>query len=410
MSILTSAAASKALRLGMAVGLAGAAFVGAVATSQSAQAATPKSTLSPATGQGRANAAGAVTATGTISLTGTGFTDAANASVVKADAGGATWTAGTTGVQFNNATACPATPATADGTAVLNLTAATTPATYTVVSATRIVLTVPSLPLTNSSGTWTSKAYRLCVYDNSGTPVLLADAAYTVYPQPTVSSVTPSQGALTGGNTITVVGVNFTAKSTASLNGVPLTGVKVAKDLKSLTGVVPATSAIPLMTAFTTLGGTKYDVSVTTEGGPSTFTALAANDDYTYVNAVAVSPKLAILSTATPITVTGKGFLTILNPVNGVPTAPAGVLLGINQYDSTNAGTVSATKASAGSACGSVTVVSDTELVCTVANNVPNGAYVVTVTDNTTAAIAIGAAHQYQSVVSSSAVLAVAKS
>src|SRR4051794_11283865 len=158
MSILTSAAASKALRLGMAVGLAGAAFVGAVATSQSAQAATAKSTLSPATGQGRANAAGAVTATGTIALTGTGFTDAAGASVVKADAGGATWTAGATGVQFNTAPACPAPPATADGTAVLSLTAATTPAPYTVVSATRIVLTVPSLPLTNSSGTWTSKA------------------------------------------------------------------------------------------------------------------------------------------------------------------------------------------------------------------------------------------------------------
>src|SRR3954452_4361551 len=118
MSILTSAAASKALRLGMAVGLAGAAFVAAVALSQSAQAATAKSTLSPATGQGRANAAGASTATGTISLTGAGFTDAANASVVKGD-GGATWTAGSSGVQFNNAPACPATPATADGTAVI---------------------------------------------------------------------------------------------------------------------------------------------------------------------------------------------------------------------------------------------------------------------------------------------------
>jgi IPT/TIG domain len=410
MSILTSAAASKTLRLGLAVGLASVAFVGAVATSQSAQAATAKSTLSPATGQGRANAAGAVTATGTIVLTGTGFTDAAGTSVVKADGGGATWTANTTGVQFNNATACPAAPATADGTAVINLTAATTPATYTVVSATRIVLTVPSLPLTSASGNWTSKAYRLCVYDNSGTPVLLADAAYTVYPQPTVSSVTPAQGALTGGNTVTVVGVNFTAKSTASLNGVPLTSVKVAKDLKSLTGVVPATSAIPVMTAFTTLGGSKYDLTVTTEGGPSTYTTANTNDDYTYVNAVTVSPKLSIQGSATPITVTGKGFNTILTPTNGVPAASAGVLLAINQYDSTNAGSVAATKASAGSACGSVTVVSDTELVCTVANNVPNGAYLVTVTDNTTAAIAIGATHQYQSVVSSSAVLAVAKS
>jgi IPT/TIG domain len=272
------------------------------------------------------------------------------------------------------------------------------------------VLTAPSMPLTSSSGTWTSKAYRLCVYDNGGTPALLADAAYTVYPQPTVSSVTPSQGSLVGGNTVTVVGVNFTAKSTASLNGVPLTGVKVAKDLKSLTGVIPATSAIPVMTAFTTLGGSKYDITVTTEGGPSTYTTAAANDDYTYVNSVTVSPKLATLGTATPITVTGKGFLTILTPTNGVPATNAGVVLGINQYDSTSAGTISTSKASSGGLCGSVTVVSDTELVCTVASTVPTGAYVVTVTDNTTAAAAIGATHQYQSVVSSSAVLAVAKS
>src|SRR3954469_13081545 len=186
MSILTSAAASKALRLGLAVGLASVAFAGAVATSESAQAATAKSTLSPATGQGRANAAGANTATATIALTGTGFTDAAGASVLKAD-GVAAWNSGSSGVQFNNATTCPATPATADGTAVFNLLSGSTPATYTVVSATRIVLTAPSMPLTNTSGVYTSKAYRLCVYDNGGTPALLADAAYTVYPQPTVS-------------------------------------------------------------------------------------------------------------------------------------------------------------------------------------------------------------------------------
>jgi hypothetical protein len=409
MSILTSAAASKALRLGLAVGLASVAFAGAVATSESAQAATAKSTLSPATGQGRANAAGANTATATIALTGTGFTDAAGASVLKAD-GGAAWNSGSSGVQFNNATTCPATPATADGTAVFNLLSGSTPATYTVVSATRIVLTVPNMPLTSSSGTWTSKPYRLCVYDNSGTAVLLADAAYTVYPQPTVSSVTPSQGSLVGGNTVTVVGVNFTSKSTATLNGVPLTSVKVAKDLKSLTGVVPATTAIPAMTSFAVLGGNKYDLTVTTEGGPSTYTTAAGNDDYTYVNAVTVSPKLSTLGTATPITVTGKGFLTILTPTNGVPTANAGVVLGINQYDSTSAGTITPSKASSGGLCGSVTVVSDTELVCTVASTVPTGAYVVTVTDNTTAAAAVGVGHLYQSVVSSSAVLAVAKS
>jgi hypothetical protein len=409
MSILTSTAASKTLRLGLAAGLAGAAFVGAVATSQTAQAATTtaKGTLSPATGKGAASATGSNTATGTVSLAGTGFTDAANASVVKAD-GGAAWNTGSSGVQFNSATACPATPATADGSAVINLLAASTPATYTVVSATRIVLTAPTLPLTNSSGVYSSKAYRVCVYSNAGTPVLLSDAAYTVYPQPTVSSVTPSAGPLVGGNTVTVVGVNFTAKSTASINGVPLTGVKVAKDLKSLTGVVPATSTIPVMTSFTALGGSQYNLTVTTEGGPSTYTTIAANDDYTYVNAVSVSPKLASLTAATPITVTGKGFNTILNPVNGVPTSPAAVLFGINQFNSTDATTTPATKAS--SNCGSVTVVSDTELVCTVPSGITTGAYVVTVTDNPTAATAIGATHHYQSVVSSSAVLTIAAS
>ncbi len=396
MSILKTVAASKAARVGVALSLTGAALVGFAGSSE---AAIVKSVVSPATGAGAGTAAS--TRTGVVTLTGGGFVDAGGTSQVAA--AGAAWNTGTGSVQFNDATACPAAPATANGTAVYNVVAAD----LTVVSATRIVVNVPTLALGGTNPNYTSKAYRVCVYDTGN--ALLADASYTVYPKPQVTKVTPAAGPLTGGNTVTVVASNLTAKSTATINGLPLTGVKVAKDLKSLTGVVPATAAVPVMTSFTVLGSGLYNVVVSTEGGPSANNA--ALDDYEYVNAVTVSPKLASPSATTPVTVTGKGFLTMLNPVNGVPTAPAAVVIAKGQFDSTTATTAGTTASGTKVGdCGAVAVVSDTELVCTVPTGLAVGAYVITVTDNATGAIAIGAAHQYQSVVSSSAVITVAKS
>jgi len=402
MTILKSVAASKVARVGVAFGLAGAVLVGVAGSSE---AALSKSSLSPATGAGgTAGSAGSATTKGVTALTGAGFTDAGGTAVL-GTAAAAYNTASASGLQFNSAASCPAASASGDGTAVINVTAAN----YTVVSGTRIVLNVPTLPLGGTALAPVAKAYRLCAYDNTGSSGaaggLLADALYTVYPQPTVSSVTPAAGALAGGNTVTVVGVNLTAKSTASINGLPLTGVKVAKDLKSLTGVMPATGVVPTIVSRTNPGGNTYDVVVTTEGGPSTHTTGATNNDYKYTNAVTVSPKLAAIGGGTSITVTGKGFNTILNPTNGLPATQAKVFLAKGQYDTTDAASVTA---SSGAACANVVVVSDTELVCTTPA-LATGAYIVTLLDDARAA-STPATTVYQSVVSSSATITVAAS
>lgn len=420
----------RAVRLTLAAALAAGAVVSVAAPSQ---AAASKTSLSPATGQGLQGATATATPTGIIAVTGVGFTDAGGTSMLGISSSTGTVTTigvGATAVQFTTATSCPAVAATADGTTTTNVlsTADTngtgTVPTYTVVSATRLIVTVPSLPLVNSSGVYSAKAYTLCIYDKtSGTNVtaagtlLLGSATYTVYPQPTVTSITPSQGSIVGGNTITVVGTNLTAKTSATLNGVALSSVKVAKDLKSFTAVVPPTAVIPKIVTKTNLGGTAYGLLVSTEGGPSTGAV-----QYTYVNAVTASPKLAAAAGGAIITVTGKGFLTILAPTVGTPSTNAKVLLipGAAFNSTATVATYYDWPWKSGLAtgytvaailapfeCTAVKVVSDTELTCKTPA-LATGSYNVTVVDNYLLASVALTDFFYETVPSSSATVTVA--
>jgi hypothetical protein len=220
------------------------------------------------------------------------------------------------------------------------------------------------------------------------------------------------------------VGVGFTAKSTASLNGLALTGVKVAKDLKSLTGVVPPTSTIPKITDKVNLGGSTNNLTVTSEGGPSAATDGNPNstqDDYKYVNSVTVAPKLASIAAGTTLTVTGKGFSTILNPTVGTPATNAKVLLiPGRQFNSTSvlagfhtwpwiSGSATGYDDSAlltAFGCTNVKVVSDTELTCK-APGLVTGSYTVTLVDNYLLAGSAGTTFNYQTVPSASATISV---
>jgi IPT/TIG domain len=420
----------RAVRLTLAAAIAAGAVVSVAAPSQ---AATSKTSLSPATGQGLAGATATATPTGIVAVTGSGFMDAGGTSMLGVSSNTGTITTigvGASAVQFTTATSCPAVAAMADGTTTTNVLSTSdtngtgTVPTYTVVSATRLIVTVPSLPLTNNSGVYSSKAYTLCVYDkSSGTNVgaagtlVLGSATYTVYPQPTVTSITPPQGSIVGGNTITVVGTNLTAKTSATLNGVALSGIKVAKDLKSFTAVVPPTTTIPKIVSKTNLGGSAYGLLVSTEGGPSSGAVT-----YTYVNAVTASPKLALVAGGTIITVTGKGFNTILNPTIGTPTANAKVLLipggafnstqTVATYDDWPWKSGSATGYNDASLlaafeCTAVKVVSDTELTCKTPA-LATGSYNVTLVDNYLEAGVAGTTFNYETVPSSSATVTVA--
>src|SRR3954452_18057059 len=208
MSILKTAGASRALRLGLAVGVAGATLVGAVVSGQTAQAATTG--LSPATGP---TAGGNV-----VALSGAGFANAAGTSLVLAS--------GSHGVSFQ-ATTC-ATSVSASATDVT---------TFSVVSDIRLVLTVPAgVTDTVTSNVESKKDWNLCVYAAATGNKLLASAKYTVYPKPTLDSatpITPKSGPSFGGQSITVLGDTsgagsssptasgyFSSKTIATLGGV----------------------------------------------------------------------------------------------------------------------------------------------------------------------------------------------
>jgi hypothetical protein len=255
-----------------------------------------------------------------------------------------------------------------------------------VASPTRLVIGVPGggggLADAVANGVEAKKDYNLCVYSSiptSGAYKLRATAKLTVYPKPTLDPVaflSSTSGPASGGQAITVIGDTsagtpaaasgyFTGKTTATLAGVPLVGIKVAKDGNSFTAVTPPMPAGPA------------DLVVTTEGG--SVTAAAA---YTVTNAIIVSPSLVNPTGGSVVSVKGKGF-------RAIKDAPGfGVVFYAGTYDSFG---------NPGTPCDNVLVVSDTDLVCDSPVLNP-GAYNVMVTDDMT-----GAGPTYSSVISGAA-------
>jgi hypothetical protein len=331
-----------------------------------ANAAVTALKLSPATGP-------ASVATAVVSVTGTGFQNAAGVDQVSVVAE----------VQFA-AVACPTVYAGGTGTSATAI---------DVVSATRILVTAPSIGV--GAGVSAGPTYNLCVYSNAATKVLLGTGTYKVYTPPTITQdLSPASGLPAGGAKVTVTGTAFTAKSTAKLGGVAMKSVTYVSATK-LTAVVPAGVV-----------GTK-DLVVTTEGGDSTATTPSWND-YTYVNAITVSPKTNTGADGQKIVITGSGFRTgvfddVANlPTDGVITAskPAvtkrAVLFTVGGF--TGGATYATGAATNKFTCKNVTVVTDTELVCTAPDlDAVATAYTVVVT-NADSTVAAGA-----SVVSNSA-------
>lgn len=345
---ITKLTRGRALSLGLAVSMVAVGTVGFAGSSQAAATYT----VSPKSGPGGTNAGGQpASGAKVITINGSGFRSAAGTLKVANVRWVATGTACTVG--------------------------ATALATYNVPDATKIVATIPAntlaLTATTTGGvtTYSKKDYTLCVYD--ATPTLLGSAKYTVYPVPTISAaVSPASGGVSGGGTVAVEGTGFTSTAVVKFGTLVATGVKVATDGKSLTAKVPAGVAGAVA------------VSVTTEGGTNPTPATAAWDDYTYVNAIAVSPALGDGTAGNPIVVKGVGFTAALDAAN----ANAGVVW-------TRAGMTAATDDLA--KCTGVQIISDTELTCN-APVLTDGAYIVVVTSDDTSAAAA-----YETVVSGSA-------
>lgn len=333
MSILKNGKASRALRLGAALTLATA---GVVTLSTSSEAAGAG--LSPAYLPDNLAAVVVLTATGLKSPGGTELVDSVGAN---------------NGVVYGTAT-CSATNS---GTTMTDVTA------RTVISATRMSITMPAIDVTAKAD------YNLCVYRvTSG--VLLASAKFSVYPVPTITLVSPVNGPQTGGQTVTIEGTDFTSKSTVKWGTTSLTGVKIAKDGLSLTAVTPALTA-----------GGPTGFTVTNEGGAVTSTL---TNRYTVVNAITVSPSTVTAGTSATLTIKGSGFTAAVGI--GSATAFDASSGGVDSGNGTAVGTNSAVGhvylvrgaynqllylpgANKGNGqvteCINPSVVSDTEIVCT---------------------------------------------
>jgi hypothetical protein len=193
----------RVLGVTMAAALAVSATV-ALASSSQAAVVPGKVTTTPVSGAEAV--AGKV-----ITLTGTGFKVGSKEKV---------GTAATSGVQFSLAT-CAATAGTA-GTGLLDATA------RTVVSATKLVVTVPAL---DASATGALQKWNVCIYDTATPNVLVYTGTYSTLPAPTISGPNvPAKGSVTGGDVVTVVGTGFTKTTKVKFGSVVSTKVVVATD------------------------------------------------------------------------------------------------------------------------------------------------------------------------------------
>jgi hypothetical protein len=336
MSILKNGKVSRATRLGVVVTLAAATVVGVSTPASGPYAAT------------------------VVSVAGTGFKNAAGTTLV-------------TSVYVDSAT-CGATP-TANSTAVAGT-------QLNVSTTTRFGFKTPAV----ADPSTTPKTYNVCAYASGA---LVAAGTYKVYTVPTIHAttpITPASGGVGGGNTVTVMsaGATFTSKTTATLAGAAMTGIKIAKDGTYFTAIVPAYTTAAVTTTQTA------DLIVTTEGGASA-TSVGV---YTYRNSLTVSPTTVPTSSVNVLTIKGYGFstLTFTNTNNlgdsssGPGTwdvtstttgdavadqvytnsATAHVYLVNGNYDGTLyvAGTTNKTLGQT-SECLSPIVVSDTEILCT---------------------------------------------
>ena len=121
---------------------------------------------------------------------------------------------------------------------------------------------------------------------------VIGSIAICAAPVPTVNSLKPSNGPAAGGNTIAIVGSNFTGATAVNFGSTPATSFSVVSS-GQINAVVPA-------------GSGAIDVTVTTPGGTS---PTVSGDIYKYVPSVtSVSPTSGPTTGGTTVTINGTGF------------------------------------------------------------------------------------------------------
>ncbi len=244
-----------------------------VVTPEGTSAVTPADqfTFVPGTEvTGVSPASGPIGGGNTITLTGTGFT-------------------GTTFVVFQQ---------------FVNGTSHTQAATFTVDSDTQITATVPPAP-GNASGM--ALINLITPIGNDPTSPL----TFYSYVGPTVTSVSPPFGLVTGGTTISVKGTGFTSGTTVQFGSTPATSVTVLSSTSLKVVTPPGSPGL-------------VDVTVTNPDG--TTSPVVNGDRFTYValpTVTGVSPAAGPTAGGNTVTITGTGFQNVFG-FPGVSTVDFG--------------------------------------------------------------------------------------
>ena len=255
------------------------------------------------------------------------------------------------------------------------------PADVLRISPTKIAFTVPSssypatvadAPSTVNTGGLvllegqkTSK-WNVCVYDSASTTdsTLIAATSYTLAVRPKISAILPATSPAYGGQLFTVNGTGFGTGSTATIDNVPVTNVKLAANGNSFTAVAPAHApGTGYALVVKTPGGLVSSADPDNDGKPADGKPETTADEpipFAFSNGISITPNTAAPGSRVNIEVRGVGFdkLTFSKAANATPVdATAHVFLVEGKYvPASNRGVQE---------CTGVLVVSSTELVCT---------------------------------------------
>jgi hypothetical protein len=383
MSKTKSSFRSRTLRAGIAT--AGATAVAIAATTTPAFAAATALTLSATTGPASAT-------TNTITIT----ASASTAWLLGVSAPVTTYSLPACPTTYTSTASTAVTPSSSSVGNVLQANATDT----TKISNYKATMSLPTLPLSSVSATTTK--YNVCVYASStASDPLIGTATYSVAGAAALASsgtVTPSSGPALGGSTITIAGTGFPTTSSsisATLGGTPLTNI-TAVSSTSFTATTPYHASGAVALAVTTPAGTVTKQSA-----------------YTYSNGIVISPNTGNSVTATSsaplyVDVNGSNFLAMTFPTYTSSVLPvigsgaldkAQVFLMSGAYKAGATGMSPATTYTNGPTgrCGSVVVISDSELICSIdlktgaltagtgvaaSSAVPDGTYTLTVVSN----------------------------
>jgi hypothetical protein len=343
------------------------AVTGIVSVAASSQAAgVPSVKLLPTTGS---SAGGTV-----VTVTGKGFQNAGGTSQVEIVANHGVWFETAT-CDINHAGTAPSVDATA----------------IAVQSATKLTVTTGVLALVAGKPT----VYNLCIQSTATVATVLGTAKFTAYDSPFINDqVTPATAGLSTKTGSAILGDNFTTKTTATIDGKPLTKVKVVIGSGVHDAITPSTTdGDDTLTGIIPAGtGANKTVTVTSEGGATDAIVAANAQTFSWLSSLnVIAPAYGNGSVNDVITVTGSGFKT---QVFAAAAATKSQIYLVKGGSALAAGGTVPLPANS-TLCDRVQVETDTTLTCQLNVAATDGAYtVVDVTDGASAVL-IGAISSY---------------